>query len=70
MWNLIKNDTEELPRAEADSKTLKSDLWLPRGETWVGEEWIRGLGLTYTHYYTWNRLDGWQLLLYSTALST
>jgi len=31
MWNLKKNDTNELIfRTETDSQTQRTDLWLPR----------------------------------------
>ena len=33
MWTLIKNDTKELiHKIEADSETLKPNLWLPKGK--------------------------------------
>ena len=33
MWNLIKNDTNELIyKTETDSQISKSNLWLPKGK--------------------------------------
>ena len=41
MWNLTKNDTKELiHKIETDSKILKPNMWLPRGNT----EWRDTLG--------------------------
>ena len=50
MWNL-KNDTNELIwETETGSQTQETNLWLPKGKG-RGEEYIRKLGLTCTHYY-------------------
>ena len=49
MWNLKKNDTNELMyKAETDSQTSKRNLLLPKGKS-EGEGKIRSFGLTYTH---------------------
>ena len=51
MWNLKKNDKNELIyKTETDSQTSKTNLWLPKGKH-GGEGEIRSLGLTDTHYY-------------------
>ena len=49
MWNLKKNDTNELiHKTETDSQTSMTNLQLPMEK---GREagYIRSLGLTYTH---------------------
>ena len=49
MWNLKKNDTNELIyKTETDSQTLKENVWLPKGKKQEGQ--IRSSGLTYTNY--------------------
>ena len=38
MWNLKRNDTNELTyKIERDSQTLRKNLWLP-GEEWEGRD--------------------------------
>ena len=35
MWNLKKNDANELIyKTKTDSQTLKTNLWLPGGKCW------------------------------------
>ena len=44
-----KKDTNELIcRAETDSQTLKTNLWLPKGMGW-GVGWTGGSGVAYAH---------------------
>ena len=42
MWNLNRNDTNELTRQETDTQTLRTSLWLPEGRM-VGRD--RELGM-------------------------
>ena len=57
MWNLKKNDTNELIyETEIDSKTSENKLMVQSGQ--AGEGWIGGLGLAYAHYCICN---GWSI---------
>ena len=49
MWNLKKNANELSCKTEADSWTLKTNLWLSKGTGWGGQGWIRGFRLAYAH---------------------
>ena len=48
MWKLKYDTNELLYKTEIDSQTQKTNLRLPEGKGRKG--YIRGLGLTYTHY--------------------
>ena len=48
MWNLKRNDTNELRKQKKTHR--KTNLWLLGG----GEEYLRGFGWTGTHYYLQN----------------
>ena len=51
MWNLKKNDTNELIyKTEIDSQTQKTNLWLPKGKG-REEGQISGMGLRDTNCY-------------------
>ena len=58
MWNLKKNDTNELIyKTETDSKTSETNLWPPKGTDW-GKDGL-GFGIDiYAHYCIWN---GWSI---------
>ena len=51
MWNLKYHTNEPIYKAETDSQTQRTDLWLPTRRR-VGEEWTRSLGLADANYYT------------------
>ena len=53
MWNLIKNDTNELIyKIETDAQISKSNLGLPKGKCWGGGiNWENGINI-YTLLYT------------------
>ena len=46
--------TNELCKTETDSKTLKTNLWLPKHDRSLGEGWTEGLGLAYAQCGIWN----------------
>ena len=50
MWNLQYDTDELIYKAEIDSQTQGTDLWLSRGRE-MGEGWILNLGLAVAHYY-------------------
>ena len=57
MWNVEKNDTNELTyKTEMDSQMSKTNLQLPKRKSW-GEAWIGGLA--YAHYCMWTIWSMW-----------
>ena len=52
MWNLKYGTDEPIFEREADSRTRRTDLWLPRQRR-MGEGWSRRLGLADISYYAW-----------------
>lgn len=53
VWNLKYDTNAPTDQTETDSKTERTDLWLPRG---VGEGWSGRLELTDTSYYIQKRI--------------
>ena len=54
MQNLKKKNAIELiHKMEIDPQTQKKNLWLPKEKECKNK--IKSLGLTYTHYYIYNR---------------
>ena len=53
MWNLKRDRNEPIYETETESRTLRTDWWLPRGRG-VGEGWIGSLGLADGNYYIWH----------------
>ena len=51
--NVRLHDKALIPETETDSKILKPNLGLPKGEGW-GEGWTGRVGMAYIHY--WNPL--------------
>ena len=51
MWNLKYDTNELIYKAETDSQTQKTELWLPMGQG-EGEGWNGSLGLVNANYYT------------------
>ena len=53
MWNLKRNDTNELPyKSERDSQSYKTNLWLREGG---GKRSLGSLGRSCTYCYIQNR---------------
>ena len=50
MWNLKYDTNEPIYKAETDSQTQKTALWLPMGQG-EGEGWNGSLGLVNANYY-------------------
>ena len=50
MWNLKYDTNEPIYKTETDSKTKRTDLWLPRLGV-VGEGWSGSLELADANYY-------------------
>ena len=46
---------EPIHKTEIDSKSLKPNLWLPKGNHWE-KGWAGSLELAYIHYYKQNQL--------------
>ena len=51
MWNLKYDTNEVIYETETDSRTYRTDLWLPRG---VGEGCTGSLGLADATFYIEN----------------
>ena len=49
MWNL--KWCKRIYKTEIRLKDFENQIYGYQRETWRGEEYIRGLGLTYTQYY-------------------
>ena len=55
MWNLIEMIKKELTyKTEINTHILKSNS-VTKGDTVVGDVWIEGTGLAYTHYHVYIR---------------
>ena len=50
MWNLKYDTNEPIYKTETDSRTCRTDLWLPRGRE-EGEGWTESLRLVDANYY-------------------
>ena len=50
MWNLKYDTNKPIYEAETDSRTQRTDWWLPRG-TRAGEGWIGSLGLAEANWH-------------------
>ena len=50
MWNLKYDTNELIYETETDSRTQRTDLWLPRGRG-VRDGWIGSLGLANANCY-------------------
>ena len=50
IWNLKYDTNEPIYETETDSRTQRTDFWLPKGSG-VGEGWTGSLGLVDANYY-------------------
>ena len=50
MWNLKYDTNEPIYETETDSRTWRTDLWLPMGKG-LEERWTGSLGLAGANYY-------------------
>ena len=53
MWNLKYGTAEPISKAETDSKTMRTDLWLPRRRE-MGEGRTGSVALADVNYYIQN----------------
>ena len=63
MWNLKYDPDEPIHEAETESRTYRTDWWLPRGRGWGGMEWEVGISRCKLLYVKWINN---KVLLYST----
>ena len=50
MWNVKYGTNEPIHKTETDSKTQRTDMWLPKGRG-EGVEWTGSLGLVDANDY-------------------
>ena len=69
MWNLKYDTNELIYKAETDSQTSKTNLWLPKGKHWWGGGISQEFGINiYTLMYIKQIIN--KDLLYTTGNST